>query len=673
MFDYLSCDTILFHFRRVCFVAFVALLLCGFGGSWAVAQTQSPWQMAKIPKIIPFGKAIGVHGDAPKFQYAPAIPASGSSRWVPAPDTKSISFLENSRLCGTSTDCFEAADFVFFQSEIVLPTTMTVNSFVMRAWGLDDGLRITIFNAKFPSGISPTEGFVRAPLPNGGGAPQSASTADLAKYIAVGGKNRIVITVMDDCCSEMALRAIEILVNGKAISSPASNQPPSITSVPPKNASIAVPFVYTIVAYDPDGDALTYTLKSGPEGASVDPTTGRVSWTPKESDKGKTHTFEVEVCDARGACVTHTWTVVIPEGKSNQPPSIQSTPAKQVVVGATYTYIVVAQDPNPNDTLVFQLVNAPSGAVFDPKSATLEWKAPATEAGKTVSFSVKVCDPFNACDTQEWSVQVIADGGGNLPPVISSLPPTLAYPGVRYIYIIDATDPNPNDTLKGTLKEGPSQAEVNSSRLFVVWTPTTNDQGKRVPFTVNVCDNAGACDTQTWTVEVIAPSTSTRNFHPRFVTRPAVSANAGTTYRYVFEAIDPNPFDVVTYRLQNAPDGATMAKDERVITWSVPQDAAGKHVIFQVLACDQNGACTEQEWQVSVAQRCQTNKDCPATMSCSANLCVTGETIKLGGNHYTGGSFSCSTGTPNESGMTLFWCVLLLLLGTRAMRTKRPQ
>src|SRR5262249_31399451 len=38
------------------------------------------------------------------------------------------------------------------------------------------------------------------------------------------------------------------------------------------------PYQYTVKAIDPDGDPLTYSLPLGPQGMSIDPTSGLITW-----------------------------------------------------------------------------------------------------------------------------------------------------------------------------------------------------------------------------------------------------------------------------------------------------------------------------------------------------------------------------------------------------------
>lgn len=59
-------------------------------------------------------------------------------------------------------------------------------------------------------------------------------------------------------------------------------------------------FSHTVRAVDADGDTLTYSLKSGPEGMTVNPRTGLVTWNVPLDFKGKAP-FTVAVNDGKGA------------------------------------------------------------------------------------------------------------------------------------------------------------------------------------------------------------------------------------------------------------------------------------------------------------------------------------------------------------------------------------
>ncbi|MBQ6827370.1 MAG: putative Ig domain-containing protein, partial [Thermoguttaceae bacterium] len=79
----------------------------------------------------------------------------------------------------------------------------------------------------------------------------------------------------------------------------AENNPPQILSTPEQYGEVGVRYEYAVVATDPDGDALSYSLETAPQNAVIDPITGVLTWTPNASQMGVSD-FIVVVTDARG-------------------------------------------------------------------------------------------------------------------------------------------------------------------------------------------------------------------------------------------------------------------------------------------------------------------------------------------------------------------------------------
>jgi len=82
------------------------------------------------------------------------------------------------------------------------------------------------------------------------------------------------------------------------------NSPPKILSEP--NSRIeGGKFIYVILAEDPDGDSIEFTLKNAPKGMTIEPATGLISWDFDENDLGE-HSIEIAVSDSEGAKSTQT-------------------------------------------------------------------------------------------------------------------------------------------------------------------------------------------------------------------------------------------------------------------------------------------------------------------------------------------------------------------------------
>lgn len=97
-----------------------------------------------------------------------------------------------------------------------------------------------------------------------------------------------------------------------------ANSRPEIVSTPRRLDDDGV-FRYAIEARDPDGDRnLRYYLSQGPEGMTVDPLRGEVSWRPTAAHAG-VHAVELAVKDSEGATAIQTFELTI---KSEGPETV---------------------------------------------------------------------------------------------------------------------------------------------------------------------------------------------------------------------------------------------------------------------------------------------------------------------------------------------------------------
>ena len=76
-----------------------------------------------------------------------------------------------------------------------------------------------------------------------------------------------------------------------------ANMPPMITEGKNHNFDGNI-FTYQIQAVDPDGDTLTYSLKSAPSGMTINPSSGLIKWNVPPEFQGKV-SFTVSVKDGR--------------------------------------------------------------------------------------------------------------------------------------------------------------------------------------------------------------------------------------------------------------------------------------------------------------------------------------------------------------------------------------
>ncbi len=75
-------------------------------------------------------------------------------------------------------------------------------------------------------------------------------------------------------------------------------------------------YKYQITATDPDGDTLTYALKEGPEGMSIDPATGIITWNVGSEDEG-VYDIKLSINDNNGGEIIVPFSTMISFAEEN--------------------------------------------------------------------------------------------------------------------------------------------------------------------------------------------------------------------------------------------------------------------------------------------------------------------------------------------------------------------
>jgi MYXO-CTERM domain-containing protein len=174
--------------------------------SSAGAQSLSPWEMHQGEGLVSFGFLSPSFGDPSEYQFA-TIPPAEDPGWGAAPNSDTIGFGGVSTLCGRIA-CRYGGEFTYFQTFVNIPANIAVSTFTISFSGIDDGVRVSIFNSDYPAGVVVPGSFVFL-----GGS----GTADLAALVRSGEVNRVVVTHVDDCCSGTSLASAAVVLNGKEV------------------------------------------------------------------------------------------------------------------------------------------------------------------------------------------------------------------------------------------------------------------------------------------------------------------------------------------------------------------------------------------------------------------------------------------------------------------------
>lgn len=146
-----------------------------------------------------------------------------------------------------------------------------------------------------------------------------------------------------------------------------NNHAPQITSEGAGHGAVNLAYRYDVIASDPDGDALSYTLTSAPDGMTI-AADGRIDWLPTVTGL---YSFTVRVSDALNATASQTVSLRI-DATLNHAPQWTSTPWLVARVGEVWSYRPTATDAD-GDAVSYTTTTGPMYMGYDPVYRISGW------------------------------------------------------------------------------------------------------------------------------------------------------------------------------------------------------------------------------------------------------------------------------------------------------------
>ncbi|MCW8999177.1 MAG: putative Ig domain-containing protein, partial [Kangiellaceae bacterium] len=363
----------------------------------------------------------------------------------------------------------------------------------------------------------------------------------------------------------------------------AINNPPVITSQPVTSVQAAQTYSYQLVVNEPEGEPVTYTLTSSPDGMGVS-STGLITWSPSEAQVGS-YSVSVSVSDPQAQTATQSFTLIVSPIPNRQPVANSAN----VSTGEDSSVVIVLSGSDQdNDPLTYELVSQPSNGVLSGTAPSLIY-APNENYFGNDSFTFRVND--GELNSGEATVSITV-GSVNDAPVITSFPITIATQDFGYFYQVMVNDIE-GDAIIYQLEQGPTGMQIGLTSGTLTWTPTENDIGSH-SVAIIASDNNGGTDRQDYLIIVSGRPNNT----PVITSEPVLNGAVNEAYSYsvIAEDLDNDP---LSYSVTSGPTGLSVGVFSGVIDWIPEASQIGESTVT-VKVEDGKGGSTTQSFKINV-------------------------------------------------------------------------
>lgn len=371
------------------------------------------------------------------------------------------------------------------------------------------------------------------------------------------------------------------------------NQAPVLAPLPDQKIARGANFQLQATATDADlpTNALTFSLQSGaPEGMTIDPQSGLITWAVPADQAVGALAITVKVTDDGNLSHTRSFTLAV-----IAPPIIDEIDNRVVAENSTLAFTVAAHsEVAPTPSFTYSLIGPPAGATIHATSGAFNWTPSEAQGPGEYTIVVKVVDSNGLSATSSFNVIVEEV---NAPPVLAPLASQVANAGSLFQVKVTASDPDlPANALKFSLVSGaPQGMTIDENSGSIKWSIPANQPAGDIAVQVQVRDEGGLTDTKTLVVTVQSK--------PIITPLDDVSVDElQTLVLQIHASSSVVPTPTLHYALGTAPQGATIDPATGLFTWTPSEDQGGARYPVTVVVTDSNGLSETATFQIDVAE-----------------------------------------------------------------------
>ncbi len=336
------------------------------------------------------------------------------------------------------------------------------------------------------------------------------------------------------------------------------------------------PVPITLLASDPDGDNLIYTIVSHPSHGLLSSTMPNTIYTPNNNYFGS-DSFSYKVSDGKNESAITNISISI-EPTEDAPVAVTGT-SITLNEDTPTTITLEASDPD-GDPLTYTIERAPSRGTITGNGPEVIY-TPDKDFNWLDSFTFSVSD--GKTKSSPAVVYITVNSVNDSPVANDDKAETYEDQPIEKIKVLDNDSDIDKDplTIKEVTQPSHGKVEINAEGTTLKYTPEPNYYGID-SFTYTAQDPDGSSDTATVEVKITA-----LNDPPVFISTPVKEAILGTLYKYDVNAFDLDHSDQLTYSLVSKPEGMNIDPNTGVIIWT-PNDVTKRSSEVVVKVTDNN-------------------------------------------------------------------------------------
>jgi hypothetical protein len=361
-----------------------------------------------------------------------------------------------------------------------------------------------------------------------------------------------------------------------------TNSPPNITGRPPAGVVVGSVYSFTPAASDPNGKALTFSVRNLPAWASFNTANGQLTGAPSLAQVGTYANITISASDGTASASLPAFTI-----KAVQPLSIEGTPVTQVNAGEAYTF-----QPSTNaakgTSLTFLITNRPAWASFSATTGALTGTPGAAQGGTYSNVAISVTDGVQLVALPSFTIHVIA------PLAISGTPKSQVTAGQSYSFQPTTNAPS-GTSLSFRITNKPVWAVFNASTGALTGTPSAAQVGTYSNISISVSNGSQSSSLAGFAIIVTNPPAAA----PVITGSPATSVSVGSAYSFQPTATGPAG-RTLTFSIQNQPSWAQFNSATGALTGTPAAASAGAYSGIVISVSDGTASASLTAFSITV-------------------------------------------------------------------------